>query len=87
MADALILVIKDGKPASILQTWADARLRIFKDIVSPTASKNKLRCHEADPNNPFADPFFRMIRDKDGDLKCVNEAYERMVTDMSLLVN
>ncbi|KFY16144.1 hypothetical protein V491_05431 [Pseudogymnoascus sp. VKM F-3775] len=87
LADALGFVINNGKPEAVLQAWSDARIDVFKNIVSPTATKNLLRCYEADPENPLLDPFFKMIHENSEELNSINQNYERMVTDMSQLVN
>ena len=79
-------VLREGRSAGILQRWADARLKVFKDVVSPTATKNKLRCHETSLDDPFSDPFFKMIRDNSPELVSINEGFLRIVTDMSELV-
>ncbi|KAH8703175.1 hypothetical protein BGW36DRAFT_261156, partial [Talaromyces proteolyticus] len=61
LADAFEYVINQGRGEEILQAWSNARLDVFKEIVSPTATRNLLRCHEVDPSNPFSDQLFRMI--------------------------
>ncbi|KAF7623099.1 hypothetical protein F9C07_2286497 [Aspergillus flavus] len=44
LADALELIIHDGKPISILDTYSDERRRVFQTFVDPTSTQNKLRC-------------------------------------------
>ncbi|PCG94967.1 Monooxygenase, FAD-binding [Penicillium occitanis (nom. inval.)] len=87
LAEALEYVVIRGRGEEILQAWSDARVDVFKNIVSPTATRNLRRCNEVDPNNPFSDRLFRMIHENSQELVYVNRDYDRMVTDMSQLVN
>ncbi|KAK6365127.1 hypothetical protein LTS17_011605 [Exophiala oligosperma] len=86
LGDSLLYVLKEGRSAEILQRWADARLAVFKDIVSPAATENKLRCHETSMEDPYSDPFFRMVRDNAPELVTMNQGFQRIVTDMSKLL-
>ncbi|KAL2787236.1 FAD binding domain-containing protein [Aspergillus keveii] len=87
LADALEYVIKGGKPEAVLKTWSRARLDVFKNIVSPTATRNFRRCYETDPNNPLSEPFFRLIHENSDGLIDLNRGYQQMATDMSRLLH
>jgi 2-polyprenyl-6-methoxyphenol hydroxylase-like FAD-dependent oxidoreductase len=52
---ALAAVVKGEAPDSILDAWAQKRRRVFLEYTSPTASENKRRISEADPERRAAD--------------------------------
>ncbi|RDL41315.1 Uncharacterized protein BP5553_01294 [Venustampulla echinocandica] len=87
LADALNFVINDGKPLSILRSWADARHAVFKDFINPVSTANKLRCHDTNPDDPKSDPFLKAVMEQDSSaLQEVNAGLDRMATDMADIV-
>ena len=84
LAEALKLVMVEGKPMSLLTAWSDARRHAFETIVSPMSSRNKLRCHEVNPDEPTMDPFFRILLspDEDEQRKKLGSMFHGWDTDM-----
>jgi 2-polyprenyl-6-methoxyphenol hydroxylase-like FAD-dependent oxidoreductase len=44
IADALELIIHEGKPLGTLDTYSDERRMVFQTFVDPVSTQNKLRC-------------------------------------------
>lgn len=44
-AEALIMIINEGKSDSILDVYSDERRKVFQFFVDPTSTYNKLRVH------------------------------------------
>ena len=72
---------------SVLEDWSKARHAVFKNIVNPVSTANKLRCHEINPDDALSDPFFKMIHDHGDELREAGKANAKMVTSMSQLVD
>ncbi|KAJ5907297.1 uncharacterized protein N7473_004213 [Penicillium subrubescens] len=86
LADVLDGIFKGQTSESVLDAWSDARLNVFNNIVSPTATKNFKRCYEVDPQLPLLDPLFKAIHENSDGLKCLNQGLAQLVTDVKLLV-
>ncbi|KAF4554407.1 FAD-dependent monooxygenase-like protein 4 [Elsinoe fawcettii] len=60
LSDALILTLKEGKPAdAVLTMYSDERRQVFQFFVDPVSSWSKLRIQSGDTN----DWFFRALKD------------------------
>ena len=55
LSDALIAVIDGRQPESLLDAWAAERRRVFLDVTVPTATENRRRVSERDPERKRAD--------------------------------
>lgn len=87
LADALELVLNDGEPISVLDTWARARHAVWKDIVDPTSTDNLLRCLNIDPDHPEEDTLFRALMENGDELKKINHTFDKeMITRMRDMV-
>ena len=60
-ADALIMVLKEGRPPSILDVYSDERRKVFQTFVDPTSTANKLRVHSNDVENAVQDDWYLRI--------------------------
>ena len=60
LSDTLELIIKEGKPLSLLDFYSDERRRVFQTFVDPISSQNKLRC-ASDPETAMEDWFLRAV--------------------------
>ncbi|KAE8139523.1 hypothetical protein BDV38DRAFT_291238 [Aspergillus pseudotamarii] len=70
LADALELIIHEGKPISILDTYSDERRRVFQTFVDPTSTQNKLRCAKF-AKDLLIDPSTRDVHDVTHNLAAV----------------
>ena len=55
LSDALIAVIEGREPPSALDAWAAERRRVFLEVTVPTATENRRRVSERDPEKKRAD--------------------------------
>lgn len=63
-AEALIMVLKEGRSPSILEVYSDERRKVFQNFVDPTSTANKLRVHSNSVETAAQDDwFFRMMAD------------------------
>ena len=64
LAEALIMVLNENYPISLLDTYSDERRKVFQFFVDPTSTQNKLRVHSnPEDTAPQDDWYFRMMRD------------------------
>ena len=83
LADAFELRYKAEAGNSVFRLWADARLAVWRDIVNPMSAQNTQRVVHTDPDNPKADPFLKMIMEKDPNVKALNDTFNNsLITDM-----
>lgn len=81
------MVLNEGAPVSTLHSWADARHKVWKDIVDPTSTENLKRCLNTDPDNPKEDFFLRLVLENSEQLKAVNHTFDKeMITRMREIV-
>jgi 2-polyprenyl-6-methoxyphenol hydroxylase-like FAD-dependent oxidoreductase len=55
LSDALVAVIEGREPDSVLDAWAAERRRVFLEVTVPTATENRRRVSERDPEKKRAD--------------------------------
>jgi 4-nitrocatechol/4-nitrophenol 4-monooxygenase len=55
LSEALIAVIDGREPDSLLDAWAVERRRVFLEVTVPTATENRRRVSERDPEKKRAD--------------------------------
>lgn len=55
LSEALIAVIEGRQPDSLLDAWAAERRRVFLEVTVPTATENRRRVSERDPEKKRAD--------------------------------
>lgn len=55
LSEALIAVIEGRQPESLLDAWAAERRRVFLEVTVPTATENRRRVSERDPEKKRAD--------------------------------
>ncbi|KAL1857733.1 hypothetical protein Plec18170_002957 [Paecilomyces lecythidis] len=66
LGDALIAIINDGVPDSILDKYSEVRRDIFRQVIDPTSQANIRRLYENDPDSILeTDPFLRVIHSAD----------------------
>ncbi|KAK5088287.1 hypothetical protein LTR05_002504 [Lithohypha guttulata] len=88
LGDAFDMVLNEGKSQDVLEIWAKARHAVWKNIVDPISTNNQLRCHNIDPDRPKEDHFFKVLLDRDDELKQINESFDKqMITRMRDLVD
>lgn len=64
LAEALIMVLKENHPTTVLDIYSDERRKVFQFFVDPTSTQNKLRVHSNDADTAAQDDwFFRMMND------------------------
>lgn len=61
-AEALILILNEGKPVDILDIYSNERQRVFQFFVNPISTQNKLRIQN-DPETAYDDWFLRKMRE------------------------
>ena len=68
LADALIMILKESKPESLLDLYSDERRKVFQRFVDPTSTYNKLRLQmDAEAANRD-DWFYRLMQDPSPEL-------------------
>ncbi|GIC93648.1 uncharacterized protein Aud_010136 [Aspergillus udagawae] len=75
LADALELIIHEGKPIGVLDTYTDERRRAFQMFVDPSSSQNKLRI-ASDVSTAKQDWLIRFMARASGDGDMVKQATE-----------
>ncbi|GFF78380.1 6-hydroxy-3-succinoylpyridine 3-monooxygenase HspB [Aspergillus lentulus] len=75
LADALELIIHEGKPISVLDVYSDERRRAFQMFVDPSSSQNKLRI-ASDVSTAKQDWLIRFMARASGDGAMVKQATE-----------
>jgi 2-polyprenyl-6-methoxyphenol hydroxylase-like FAD-dependent oxidoreductase len=73
LADALELIIHEGKPISVLDVYSDERRRAFQMFVDPSSSQNKLRI-ASDVSTAKQDWLIRFMARACGDNNMVKQA-------------
>ena len=88
LSDALELIIKEGKPLTLLDFYSDERRKVFQTFVDPISSQNKLRCAN-DPETAMEGWFLRAVsKASPADLiKLGAPFFEAWRTDMRTFVN
>lgn len=86
LADTFDLLYNQDEHSSILRMWADARRAVWRDIVNPMSAQNTQRVVHTDPDNPKADPFLKMVMEKDPNVKVLNDTFNNsLITDIKQL--
>jgi hypothetical protein len=63
LAEALIMVLKENYPTSLLDIYSDERRKVFQFFVDPTSTQNKLRVHSNPEDRAVQDDwFFRQLQ-------------------------
>ncbi|KAJ5647062.1 FAD/NAD(P)-binding domain-containing protein [Penicillium lividum] len=62
LAEALIMVINEGRSNKILTSYSDARRKVFRYFVDPTTTANKLRLHLASETAAEDDDYLRSLQ-------------------------
>lgn len=62
LAEALIMIIYDGAPISILEKYSDERRKVFQMFVDPTTKYNKLRL-QCESKDAAKDWFIKSMKD------------------------
>lgn len=85
VARALIYIINENQPDSLLDMYSDERRRVFQFLVDPISTANKLRVERADPDTVVQDDwFYRILKERDPKkMHTLAKAYEGWRTDMS----
>lgn len=62
VADALIMVLKEGRSEDVLDVYSDERRKVFQFMIDPMSSYNKLRIHTNPPEEATKrDWYFRLL--------------------------
>ncbi|KAK5045143.1 hypothetical protein LTR84_009476 [Exophiala bonariae] len=63
LAEALIMILKEQYPPSLLDIYSDERRKVFQFFVDPTSTQNKLRVHSNHEDEAVQnDWFFRLLQ-------------------------
>lgn len=62
LAEALIMVLNEGRSDKILTSYSDARRKVFRYFVDPTTTANKLRLHLASETAAEDDDYLRFLQ-------------------------
>lgn len=57
-AETLIMIINEGHPLDLLDTYNDERRRVFQTFVDPRSTQNKLRLQHNTPETAVRDDYF-----------------------------
>ncbi|KEF60622.1 uncharacterized protein A1O9_02183 [Exophiala aquamarina CBS 119918] len=64
LSDALIMILNESKPLSVLDLYSDERRKVFQYFVDPTSTHNKLRVQfNSQETAATDDDFFRLLRE------------------------
>ncbi|KAK4031583.1 putative fad binding domain protein [Parachaetomium inaequale] len=86
LTDSLDLIINEGSPLSLLDTYSSERQRVFQIFTSPVSTMNKLRC-AADPELANEDWLIRALNTNPSSLKEYGRHfYDTWRTNMRSLV-
>jgi hypothetical protein len=88
LADALIMILDEGKPDELLTLWSDARRKVFQYFVDPTTTANLLRLQYPTMEEAVTeDYFFRERQDPSAEaLRAEGRPFfETWATDMRAL--
>ncbi|AEO68448.1 uncharacterized protein THITE_2117993 [Thermothielavioides terrestris NRRL 8126] len=84
-ADALALILNEGKPLDLLDAYAAERQRVFQIFTNPVSTMNKLRCAR-DPEHAHEDWVIRLVNADPAALKVYGKHfYSTWRTDMRAL--
>jgi 2-polyprenyl-6-methoxyphenol hydroxylase-like FAD-dependent oxidoreductase len=88
LAEALIMILLEGKSDELLTIYSDERRQVFQKFVDPTSTANKLRLHS--PNSEAAvddDYYFRSMQDPSAEVlaEAAKPYFETWRTDMRSL--
>jgi 2-polyprenyl-6-methoxyphenol hydroxylase-like FAD-dependent oxidoreductase len=62
LAEALIMVLNEGRSDNVLDVYSDERRKVFQFFVDPTSSQNKIRVHSHHPDTAAQDDwYFRIL--------------------------
>ncbi|KAL2135940.1 hypothetical protein VTI74DRAFT_6168 [Chaetomium olivicolor] len=85
LADTLDLVINEGKPSSLLDTYSYERQRVFQIFTNPVSTINKLRC-QANPDRANEDWLINTLNTNPAALREYGRHfYDTWRTDMKCL--
>ncbi|KAL2857318.1 FAD/NAD(P)-binding domain-containing protein [Aspergillus pseudoustus] len=63
LAEALLMVLQEGKSEELLTIYSDERRRVYQKFVDPTTTANKLRLHSPNAEAAAADDeYFRTLQ-------------------------
>ncbi|KAL4878106.1 FAD/NAD(P)-binding domain-containing protein [Aspergillus karnatakaensis] len=88
LAEALIMILQEGKSDELLTVYSDARRKVFQTFVDPTTTANKLRLHAPDPAAAaYDDEYFRSMQDPTAEVlaDAARPYFETWRTDMKAL--
>ncbi|KAK4941298.1 hypothetical protein LTR10_018708 [Elasticomyces elasticus] len=64
LGEALIMVLNENYPSSLLDVYSDERRKVFQMFVDPVSTQNKLRLHSIDADTAVEDDwYFRLMKD------------------------
>jgi len=58
VAQALIMILNEGRQPAILDIYSDERRKVFQSFVDPTSTQNKLRVHSNDEATAAQDDWY-----------------------------
>jgi 2-polyprenyl-6-methoxyphenol hydroxylase-like FAD-dependent oxidoreductase len=85
LAEALIMILLEGKSDDLLTLYSDERRRVFQKFVDPTTTANKLRLHSPSSDAAaFDDEYFRSMQNPTPEilLEAAKPYFETWRTDM-----
>jgi len=87
LAEALIMVLNEGRSDKILTSYSDARRKVFRYFVDPTTTANKLRLHLASETAAEDDDYLRSLQNPTAEEmeKGAKPYFETWRTDMRAL--
>ncbi|KAJ5622903.1 FAD/NAD(P)-binding domain-containing protein [Penicillium lividum] len=62
LAEALIMILNEGRSDKILTSYSDARRKVFQYFVDPTTTANKLRLHLPSETAAEDDDYWRSLQ-------------------------
>ena len=63
LGDVLVAVIKQGKPETLLDSYAEKRKKVFQELVDPRSQANVRRIWQDPETAARDDPFLKMLND------------------------
>ncbi|KAL1889727.1 hypothetical protein Sste5346_008713 [Sporothrix stenoceras] len=69
LTEALVMVLHEGRPLAVLDTYSDERRKVFQFFVDPTSTQNKIRVQSNHEDEAVTnDWYFRLLQNPTADV-------------------